>query len=566
MTTAKLLLSLAFSLNLVEKPMPPKSDPVIRTRAEETNFEETSRYDDVLKFITALQQRSDLVRRTSFGKTEEGRDLPLLVFSDPPLSQPMEAHRTGRPIVFIMANIHAGEVEGKEAVQLISRRLAMGDLRHLLRNLVVLIAPIYNADGNERLAFTNRSAQNGPPGGVGTRENARGLDLNRDYIKLESVEARALVGLLNRWDPHLTVDLHTTNGSYHGYHLTYSPTLNPNADPRLIAYERQRMLPSISRSLLRNHRYRSYFYGNYSTKERLNQESETFEMQRTGRAALPATESQTRVWRTFDHRPMFGNNYLGLRNRLTILSEAYSYLDFRRRVEVTAAFVEEILKYSSHHGDTITALIKSVDQDRLRGRARTQGIEFEVAPLKREVPILVGEVKKIANARSGRDVKVMVEESVTPIRMPDYGMFRATRSSSLPYAYIFKPDETMKRLITNLSLHGIVIEELKEPLTVRTEVYRISTVNKSGRVFQGHQEVRVRGGYETAMTTWPTGSLLIRTTQSSAALIFYLLEPESDNGYVRWNFLDQLLAKGAVFPISRINDRCVPNSELVQYH
>lgn len=566
MTTAKLLLSLAFSLNLVEKPMPPKSDPVIRTRAEETNFEETSRYDDVLKFITALQQRSDLVRRTSFGKTEEGRDLPLLVFSDPPLSQPMEAHRTGRPIVFIMANIHAGEVEGKEAVQLISRRLAMGDLRHLLRNLVVLIAPIYNADGNERLAFTNRSAQNGPPGGVGTRENAKGLDLNRDYIKLESVEARALVGLLNRWDPHLTVDLHTTNGSYHGYHLTYSPTLNPNADPRLIAYERQRMLPSISRSLLRNHRYRSYFYGNYSTKERLNQESETFEMQRTGRTALPATESQTRVWRTFDHRPMFGNNYLGLRNRLTILSEAYSYLDFRRRVEVTAAFVEEILKYSSHHGDTITALIKSVDQDRLRGRARTQGIEFEVAPLKREVPILVGEVKKIANARSGRDVKVMVEESVTPIRMPDYGMFRATRSSSLPYAYIFKPDETMKRLITNLSLHGIVIEELKEPLTVRTEVYRISTVNKSGRVFQGHQEVRVRGGYETAMTTWPTGSLLIRTTQSSAALIFYLLEPESDNGYVRWNFLDQLLAKGAVFPISRINDRCVPNSELVQYH
>lgn len=566
MTTATFLLGLAFCLNSVEKHMPLKSDPVIRSRAEETNFEETSRYEDVIKFITALQQRSNLVRLTSFGKTEEGRDLPLLILSDPPVSQPSEAHRTGRPILFIMANIHAGEVEGKEAVQLISRRLAMGDLRPLLGNLVVLIAPIYNADGNERIAASNRSAQNGPASGVGTRENAKGLDLNRDYIKLESIEAQALVRLLNRWDPHLTVDLHTTNGSYHGYHLTYSPMLNPNADPRLIAYERQRMLPSIRRSLRRNHGFRSYYYGNYSTKERLNQESDTFELQRTGRAALPATEPQTRVWRTFDHRPMFGNNYLGLRNRLTILSEAYSYLDFRRRVEVTTAFVEEILKYSSLNDDSITSLINMVDEDRLRGRARQQGIDFEIAPLKREVSILVGDVKKVRNPRSGKDLSVMVEEKVKPVRMPDYGLFRATRSLPLPYAYIFTPDEKMTKVITNLGMHGIVIEQLKAPLTVRTEAYRISAVNRSGRVFQGHQEIRLRGAYHTEETTWPTGSVLVRTTQSSAALIFYLLEPESDNGYVRWNFLDQMLAKGDIFPIRRIVDRCVPNSEIVQEH
>jgi len=564
MRRATLLLGLTISFISLENHMAQTIESGVRSRAEETNFEETSRYDDVMKFVTSLQQRSNLIRVTSFGRTEEGRTIPLLILSNPPVSQPSEAQRSGRPVVFIMANIHAGEVEGKEAVQHISRRLVVGDLRHLLDKLVVLIAPIYNADGNERIAVSNRTAQNGPLGGVGTRENGKGLDLNRDYMKLESVEARALVGLLNRWDPHLTVDLHTSNGSYHGYHLTYSPTLNPNADSRLIAYERQRMLPAIRRSMLRYHGFRTYYYGNYSTKERLSRESETFELQRSGRAAMPSDEPQTRVWRTFDHRPMFGNNYVGLRNRLTILSEAYSYLDFRRRVEVTEAFVEEILKYSSLHAGSITSLIRRVDDDLARGRRRPQGLEFEIAPLSKEVPILVGEVRKVRNPRSGRDMTLMQEESATPVLMPDYGLFKPLRSTALPSAYIFTPDDTMKEVMANLARHGVIIEKLTAPLTVRTETFTIGSITRSGRVFQGHQEVRLRGAHNSSEISWPAGSILIRTTQPLAALIFYLLEPESDNGYVRWNFLDQHLEKGAIFPIRRVVGKCVPVSEILE--
>ena len=132
-----------------------------------------------------------------------------------------------------------------------------GDLRPLLDKLVVLIAPDYNADGNEKIALTNRTAQNGPVAGVGTRENTNGLDLNRDYMKLDSAEAKALVRMLARWDPHLTIDLHTTNGSYHGYHLTYSPSLNPNTDSRLIAFERDKLLPAVTQSVLKDHKFRT---------------------------------------------------------------------------------------------------------------------------------------------------------------------------------------------------------------------------------------------------------------------------------------------------------------------
>ncbi|MDX2033663.1 MAG: M14 family metallopeptidase [Blastocatellia bacterium] len=527
-------------------------DDPLKSRAELSNYEETTRYEDVLRFIATLQKRTDKLRVESFGKTEDGRALPLMIFADPPLSSPQEARASGKPIVFIQANIHAGEVEGKEAMLHLSRRIATGDLKPLLKQLVILIAPIYNADGNEKISLNNRTAQNGPIGGVGTRENGRGLDLNRDYMKLESVEANALVGLFNRWDPHLTVDLHTTNGSYHGYHLTYAPTLNPNVDARLNSFARGRMLPAITRSMARLHKFRIYYYGNFATKERMNRELDTFEMQRAGREAQPADKPETRIWRTFDHRPRFGNNYYGLRNRLTILSEAYSYLDFKGRIAVTEAFVEEIFKYAALHATEIQALIKRVDEEAVRGRTAQQGVAFELKPLDKPVNILVGEVEKVKNPKSGKMMTAMIESKFTPTPMPDYGLFAATRSLPVPRAYLFRNEDGLKTVIGKLRAHGIPIEELTEAAAIEVEKFEITDVRKAARAFQGHAEVKLKGRVQKETIEFPAGSILVRTSHPYAALIFYLLEPESDDGFVNWNFLDAYLEKGKTYPIYRI--------------
>jgi len=549
--------SLSLTLLLANVPtiMPYAENDQLKSRAELTNYEETSRYEDVTRFIGELQKRTYKLRVESFGKTEEGRDLPLMIFADPPISQPREARASGKPVIFIQANIHAGEVEGKEAALHLARRIATGDLRSLLDNLIILIAPIYNADGNEKISLNNRTAQNGPIGGVGTRENAKGYDLNRDYMKLETPEANALVGLFNRWDPHLTVDLHTTNGSYHGYHLTYAPTLNPNADARLIAFERNKMLPAIARATLKTHKFRTYYYGNFATRERMNSEMENFEMQRSGREAQPADKPETKIWRTFDHRPRFGNNYCGLRNRLTILSEAYSYLDFKGRVAVTEAFVEEIFKYSALRAGEIAALIKSVDDDASSGRAGRQGqqgVAFELKPLDKPVDILVGEVEKVKNPRSGKMMTAMVENKFTPTPMPDYGLFAATKSLALPRAYLFRNEDGMKTVIAKLLAHGVAVEELTEPLTAEVESFVIDDVKKAARAFQGHAEVKLKGRLQKETVQFPAGSILVRASQPSASLIFYLLEAESDDGFVNWNFLDPYLEKGKTYPIYRL--------------
>jgi murein tripeptide amidase MpaA len=512
-----------------------QSSADLQSRAEATNYEETSRYDDVNKFIAELQKRSPLLRVETFGTSQEGRKLPLMILSDPPISTPVEARATGKPVIFIMANIHAGEVEGKEAAQVIARRLLLGDLKPLLAKLTILIAPIYNADGNEKISMENRTLQNGPIGGVGVRENSKAFDLNRDYMKLESPEAQALVGLFNRWDPQLTVDLHTTNGSYHAYHLTYSHPLNPNTDARILSFQREKMMPVIAKSMQKNHKFRTYYYGNF-----------------TGFSDKPKVGEKTQ-WEAFTHQPRIGQNYGGLRNRLTILSEAYSYLPFKRRIEVTEKFVEEIFKYCAANSTEILQLTKLVDDETVRNFQGSEAIEFGVAfkpkALPKPVEILVGEVEKVSNLRSGKEMLGMIEDKVTPLKMEDFGMFALTRTVKAPRAYLFKYD---KEIVDKLIQHGITVEEFTADFSSDVDNFRVDTISKSKRRFQGHLEVTLTGKYQTEKTNFAAGTILVRTSQPLGRLVFYLLEPESEDGLVTWNFFDNYIAVGKMFPVSKL--------------
>lgn len=507
----------------------------LKSRAEATNYEETSRYSDVIQFMTELQKRSPLIRLETFGETVENRKMPLMILSDSGISTPAEARMSGKPIIFIMANIHAGEVEGKEACFNLSKRILFGDLKPLLAKLTILIAPIYNADGNEKIDVNNRTAQYGPIGGVGVRENSQKFDLNRDYIKLESPEAQSLINIFNRWDPVLTVDLHTTNGSYHAYHLTYSQALNPNSDQRILDFSRNKMMPTIANALLKNYKFRSYYYGNFP-----------------GFSNQPKPGEKT-TWEAFTHQPRIGQNYGGIRNRLTILSEAYSYLPFKRRIEVTERFVEEIFKFCVTNAAQMVQLTKAADEETVRKFAGNEavdlGVAFKMIPLPKPVEILVGEVEKIKNPRNGKDMTAMLEDKITPMKMEDFGNFAATRSVKAPRAYLFKPDA---KIVEKLLQHGITVEELTAELTVNVDSFAIETVEKSKRPFQGHNETKITGKYSTGKMTFPVGTILVRTAQPLGRLVFYLLEPESDDGLVDWNFFDSYLETGKTFPVYKL--------------
>lgn len=518
--------------------------PDLRTRAETTDYAETTRYDDVMRLVSGIVASSPLAKSERFGTSEEGRALPLLMLSEPAVETPEAARKLNRPIVFVMANIHAGEVEGKEAAIILARRLVSGDLRSLLKQIVVLIAPIYNADGNEKVSVQNRTAQNGPVAGVGTRENANGLDLNRDYMKLDSAEARALVGLMTRWDPHVTIDLHTTNGSYHGYHLTYSPSLNPNTDARLLGFARERLLPAVRDAVQRKHGFRTYYYGNFASASGMARETARVD---------PANPGDT-IWRTFDHRPRFGNSYVGLRNRIAVLSEAYSYLDFRGRVKVTEVFVEEVLKASAADASRILTLTAQADRETASLRKGELGVDFELTASAQPVEILVGDVDKKLNPQSGREMLAMADKAV-PVRMPDYDSFRATRSVAVPQGWLLPKalveSGRLKPVLERLQWHGVTVRTVSAPAEITVERFTIDDVVRAERQFQGKLETRIKGRYETAKLSVHEGAYFVPAAQPLARLAFYLLEPESDDSVVTWQVLNDGIAKGETYPIYR---------------
>ncbi|MEM0964411.1 MAG: M14 family metallopeptidase, partial [Bacteroidota bacterium] len=295
--------------------------------AEASGYLATSTYDDVMRVLDQVERRtaafSEPVRQTTFGATAEERGLPLMVWGASGTS--LQAIReSDKARVLVVGNIHAGEVAGKDALLELLRDVTEGEHVAWTDSLVVLIAPIYNADGNERFDLDNRRLQDGPERGMGQRPNAAGLDLNRDFMKVASPEARALVGLIRDVDPHLVVDLHTTNGTHMGYHLTYAPGLSPNTPSAIDADLRDRWLPAISETLLATDDFATYHYGNVP-------------------GAFGEEATAPRGWYTFSPQPRFATNYVGLRGRYAILSEAYSYAPFEERVAVSHRFTEEIL-------------------------------------------------------------------------------------------------------------------------------------------------------------------------------------------------------------------------------
>ena len=495
----------------------------LKTRAEATDFEETSRYEEVMAFTEVVASGADNIYRTVFGYTSEGRALPLVVVGDVGGASAEAVRASGKARVFVQANIHAGEVCGKEAMLMLLRSLAAGQHAAWTDSLVLLVAPIYNADGNERISLTNRPGQNGPIGGMGQRPNAQGLDLNRDHMKVDSPEARSLIGLFNAYDPHVVVDLHTTNGTRHAYHLTYSPPLHPNTPRGIDTFLRERWLPAITQRIKERYDWDYYYYGN-----------------------LPWRNSTAeRGWYTFDHRPRFNNNYAGLRNRLAILSEAYAYATFEERVLATFYFVEEVLEFAYHHAGEIQAITRQADAEDVVGQALA--VRAQHARSSEPVEILMGEAEEVKHPFSGaRLVRRLDVKRVEP--MYEYGRFEPTETATAPRAYLVPPDQSIT--IDRLDAHGIDYRRLQADTTLRAEHFRLDSTEVAGREYQGHRAQTLFGAYEQTDLTLPPGTLVVPVAQPLGRLAFSLLEPRSDDGLAAWGLIEA--ANADVYPVARI--------------
>jgi len=490
------------------------------TVAEASGFTATSLHADVMKFIKELQRKSSLLRVETLCVSPEGRTIPLLVIGQPVPSSPLALLNERKAVVYIQANIHAGEVEGKEASLMLARDILLQENPPYLENLVILIAPIFNADGNEKISPDNRRSQAGPEKGVGVRYNGQNLDLNRDGMKMESPEVQGLVrNVLNRWDPVLLADLHTTNGSYHQEPVTYVWSLNPNGDISLIEFMREKMMPAISQNLKKKYDVLSVPYGNF----------------------MDFREPE-KGWRPSGPEPRYLTNYIGLRNRLAILNENYSYADYKTRVMGCYYFLHSILEYCSDHKDEIRELISKADRRTIQrglhpSENDTFAVEYDLKSLDKKITILGYEVK--VEEREGGRPRITRTDKVKAYTVPYFVDFVPKRTVSFPFGYLIPTADT--EITEKLLQHGILVERLTEPARLEVESFRITEIKGEERLYQGHRMNTTKGEYFREEKEFPEGSLFISTAQPLGSLAAYLLEPESDDGLLVWNFFDRYI-------------------------
>jgi hypothetical protein len=494
------------------------------TRAETSEYRETTRYGQVMTIVREVAARHPRIHLTTFGYTFEGRPIPLVVVGDVDDPSPEAVRRSGKTRVYVQGGIHAGEIAGKEALLILLRDLLQGEHPLWADSMVLLVAPLFNPDGNERVELDNRRRQHGPLGGMGQRYNALGLDLNRDQMKLDAPESRALVRLYTLYDPHVSIDLHTTNGTHHGYHLTYAPPLSPNTPGSLDDFLRERWLPEMTRDVKEETGWDFYYYGG------------TYWRRGGGEQG----------WYTFDHRPRFVSNYIGLRNRFGVLGEAYAYAVFRERIEASYWFVVKLLDFAHAHASTIRSLVEEADGRSLVGD--TLALRAEHRRSEEPVTILMGEVEEERNPYSG-DVILRRKDVQEPVEMHEFGTFRPTERERVPEAYYFSGELEVVR--ERLEAHGILTESLSEGESLTLEAFQVDSVRTAEREYQGRAPQEVWGSYRTREVTLEAGTVIVPMDQPLARVAFTLLEPRSDDGFVAWAFLTETLNEGTEYPVFR---------------
>ncbi|MEO5579050.1 MAG: hypothetical protein ABIR58_00210, partial [Gemmatimonadaceae bacterium] len=277
-----------------------------------------------------------------------------------------------------------------------------------------------------------------------------------------------------------------------------------------------------------------------------------------------SADTLSKGWVTFDSRPRFGTNYFGLRGGISILSEAYSHDPMQRRVAATYSFVSEILSLVAERAPRIRSLSETTGSQRVfttdAGTAGGVTSERRVVPLRARMvagPAPTGVVAETIE-RTGDSART--EPGVprgrrrtgrfTTVRMPVFDRFVPTVWQTEPVGYVIAPADTL--VVALLRRHGVQVETLQREWTGGVGIFSIDSAVASPRLFQGHREMRLEGRWTNGDRRLPAGSFVVRTSQPLGLLAVYLLEPQSDDGVVTWNYFDAAARAGGEFPIMRV--------------
>jgi hypothetical protein len=518
----------------------------LQTIPERTGFTRTVTSLQLHEFIAALKAKSDRVHVVNMFTSPLRKVAPAIVLSNPRVTSAQQARASGKPVVFLFGNIHPPEPEAAEALLMVARDLTVGARKHLLDHQIVVIAPIFNVDGTDTIVVQDGSLGSETPHLLGVRENSQGLDLNRDAVKLETVEANGLYRVLNDWDPALLLDGHLMSRVSHGYANTYGTTTVPAASPGPRDYTHDTLFPAVRATVKRDFGLEVFTH------------------------ALPVPNTWPPTGWSHDRaawtvEAKFIVNDYGLRNRLAIITETPGQPTFERRIYAQYAYILALLDYTNGHATEIQAVVKKADvetvarvtADAEAGRL-TNWLDGEYRS-RGKIDLLAYRTN-VAEYRPGTSLLGTRPGTASgpPVVVPDVDdltMPVGTREATVPRGYLM--DEGLADIAAKLRAHNIRVTTTSRSMVVEGEEFLIERMRK---VRRGGYEMTTLDGAFTPLKVreFPVGSFYVDMAQPMANAAFYYLEPQARDGFVGWSVLDGHLrlmgaGKGATtYPIFKV--------------
>lgn len=508
-----LLRALSLSLACVLSAPILAADPDWTTPAEASDYARTPRYAETMAWFERLDAASPALTMSAFGRSPQGRALNAVVLSSDGIATPEAARASGKPVILVQAGIHAGEIEGKDALMALSRELLFGTDRALLEPVILVLVPIFNVDGHERFGPYNRINQNGPAE-MGWRATAQNLNLNRDYIKADAPEMQAWLRLWQAWQPDLLIDLHNTDGADYQYAMTWAFETGPDIHGALAAWQR-RTFDEVVKLALAQAGWPVAFYVNMQNWDDL-------------RAGLVEGVSA----------PRFSTGYAAASGRAGLLLESHMVKDHKTRALATLATLREVLRAIAADPAALKAAVAAADGERF-GSDTPVPLAFDLAESTQPM-----DFKGYAESRTPSEISggTWVQYDQTrpeTFSLPVQREIRITESAAAPAAYLVPAQWT--QVIERLQLHGVRMQRLPAAARVAAQRHRFSKVEWAPRPFEGrHLVTTLESTLEPVEIEIPAGSWLIDMDQPRARLIALLLEPASGDSLIRWGFFDTI--------------------------
>lgn len=488
----------------------------IKGQAQKTPFElsgkkETTTYTAAITYYQNLVKGCPEAKLLSYGSTDFGKPLHLLILSKDKVFDPIAIHKSNKRILLINNGIHPGEPEGIDASMMLARDLIKGN--KIPKNVVIAIIPLYNIDGSFNRTGTSRANQNGPVA-YGFRGNGKNLDLNRDFIKTDSKNSAAFQLIFNTWQPEIFVDTHTSNGADYQYVMTLIPTQKDKLNGILSNYLTQTLVPGL---------YSRMAQQGYPMIPYVNSIGETPESGITG----------------FIESPRYSTGYTTLHNTIGFMPETHMLKSYDLRVDATykllQAYVDivqrdaRIIGENKKEADAFVAAQKEFPLDWKLNKNEVNELQFKGFEAGQK-PSEVSGANRLYYDRTKPYTKTIKE----------WNKFEPAITVQKPLAYIIP--KAWDRVINLLRLNGVKLKEIKADQKIEVESYYIGDFKTSTRPYEGHYlHSAVKLNPVKQNLQYYAGDFVVYVNQPCNRYIVETLEPQAIDSYFNWNFFDSIL-------------------------